>query len=50
MEDFAPEAVWTMRGDQFFQGGIAAIVGLPIALGDLRAFAGLPFKRGKSAF
>lgn len=44
MEDFASEAIWTVCGDQFFQGGIAAVVGLPVALGDLRALAGFPFE------
>lgn len=47
MEDFASEAIWTVCGDQFFQGGIAAVVGFPVALGDLRALAGLPFERGE---
>lgn len=47
MEDFAPEAAWTIDCDQFFQGGIAAVVGLPIAFCDLRALAGLPFERGE---
>lgn len=47
MEDFTPEAVWTVDRDQFFQGGIATVVGLPIAFGDLRALARLPFQRGQ---
>ncbi|GEM_PF-4704363 len=47
MEGFAPEAVWTVCGDQFFQGGVAAVVGLPVALGDLRALAGFPFEWGR---
>jgi len=50
MEDFALEAIGTVRGDQFFQGRIAAVVGLPVTLGDLRALAGFPFERGKGAF
>ncbi|KIV61342.1 hypothetical protein SZ54_4614 [Rhizobium sp. UR51a] len=50
MEDFALEANWSISRDQFFQGGIAAVVGLPVALCDLRALAGFPFERGKGAF
>lgn len=50
MEDFAPEAIWTISRDQFFQGRIAAVVGLPVTLCDLRALTGFPFERGKGAF
>lgn len=47
MQDFALEAIGTISRDQFFQGRIAAIVGLPVAFGDLRALARLPFERGE---
>lgn len=50
MEDFAPEAIWTISRDQSFQGRIAAVVGLPVALCDFRALTGLAFERGKGAF
>lgn len=50
MEDFALEAIWTVCGNQFFQGGVAAVVGLPVAFCDLRALAGLAFERWKGAF
>lgn len=45
MEDFAPEASGTVCGDQFFQGGVATVIGLPVAFCDLRALAGLAFGR-----
>ena len=47
MQDFALEALWTVCSDQFFQGRIAAVIGLPVALGDLCALAGFPFERGQ---